>query len=200
MAPTFSNPATSRRLRRWAFGAPGCLVLLFMLAGCGPKKVDTGNIEVRSGATGEPAPQRRIFHSVPEEDRTDYGGSEGVFRIIPPAVINPRNLQYAEDPRIITIDFQQGFHGVQAQVIYEGEVIFNSRLRSNQDGFADSVNLRYGQPPVRVTLRIPSRGIDETFVIDPDKGRFLGIGFQGPQLMLNLQERTFFYPALDAVR
>ncbi|WOO43051.1 hypothetical protein [Rubellicoccus peritrichatus] len=126
-----------------------------------------------------------------EENLEKQSSSEGVFKIIPPAVINPKNLE-VNDPRLITIDFQSGFNGLPAEVIYQGEIIFSERIRSNLQGFADTVSFVFTEEPVSFTIRFPTMG-EETFTIDPEDGRFFGLAIQGNQLVVTFQDSPFFY-------
>lgn len=119
--------------------------------------------------------------------------SEGIFLIVPPADINPKNLESDPDPKLITIDFQKGFEWLPTEVIVDGEVIFSERLRSKPNGFADSVSFQYTDVPARFTLVFPTLGMSERFTVDPSKGRFLGINFVNRELSLELQESPFFY-------
>lgn len=125
--------------------------------------------------------------------QTDYGAADGIFMIVPPATMNPKNLEKAPDPQIITIDFQDGFSWVPTVVRVKGDIIFSERLRSNADGYADSISFHYDEPPARFTLIFPTYKMQETFTVDPEKGRFLGISFVNNQLKLELQDGPFFY-------
>ncbi|MBC2593928.1 hypothetical protein H5P28_06600 [Ruficoccus amylovorans] len=117
---------------------------------------------------------------------------DGIFAIVPPAQVNPRNVEVAPDPQIITIDFQKGFQRLPAVVTVDGEKIFSGLLRSNADGFADTTSFRYKEPPVKFTLEFPTMNVRETFSVDPDKGRFVGISIVGGRLRIELKETGEF--------
>ncbi len=125
--------------------------------------------------------------------KTDYGASEGIFMIVPPADLNPNNVEGTQDPQIITIDFQKQYNWMPVQVVVDGKVIFEERLKTDNRGYADSVSFHYERPPARFTLVFPSMGMRETFTVNPDKGRFLGVAFIDGQLKLDLREGPFFY-------
>lgn len=117
---------------------------------------------------------------------------ETYFEIIPPARINPKNIE-DNDPQLFTIDFQDGFLGQWVEVYHNGEPLLSERLKSNPRGYADTVSFRYAEVPVVFVLRFPLMEAEETFTIDVGQGRFLGIAMRNGGLVLTLQEGPFFY-------
>lgn len=177
---------------------------LFALCGCGETIDLYGESRMQ---TAEPVQEREQPDDNPHRnpkpakkgktpEKPSYQSdlnADGVFMIVPPVALNPKNVQAAPDPQIITIDFQKQFDWMPVQVIVNGKVILDERLKTNDVGFADSVSFHYDEPPARFTLAFPTMGARETFSVDPDKGRFLGISYVGGQLKLDLQEGPFFY-------
>ena len=165
---------------------------LWVLGGCAESETLDQPVDKES--------PRATYHPVDGSGVASTQGSsvkQGIFKIVPPAHINPRNLERPPDPQIITIDFQSGFKGYTTVVTVDGKVIFRDRLNSGPTGYADFVSFRYDEPPARFTLELPDYGVKETFSVDPDQGRFLGISIVDGQIKLKLQPGPFFYGQKD---
>lgn len=156
------------------------LVILAFLPGCGTEIDLYGDTRIEPLSTDRAAANLRSQPVPP-----------GIFKIIPPAAINPKNVADT-DPHLLTIDFQSGFNGLPAQVIYRDELIFNERLVSNARGYAGTVSFVYREEPISFTIRFPTMG-EETFTVDPDNGRFFALAIKGRQLVVTFQEGPFFY-------
>lgn len=174
------SKANSRQ-DNWLLHLFSLLFAILLLSGCGTE------IDLYGESRIDPESTDRAIKQLQEQQTT-----ETYIKIIPPAVINPKNIEDT-DPRLLTIDFQDGFNGIFAQVIYQDKVIFNERLLSNRYGYADTASFVYLEEPVSFTIRFPTMG-EETFTVDPADGRFFGLAIRGSQLVVTFQENPFFYP------